>query len=580
MKRVVALAALRRRARARRGRSPRRGRVPRAPDVPPGARAVGRDPRAGGRRDVDRGVAAPLPAARVHRRRDRRARQRPRDRREHPRRERRARRAGRDDRARGAVHRRLHRRRTGGRPRSGRSSAASRPRAAARAARPRSDGPTAFVPGEADRPPRRPARRSSSGATVRAVGAVPGRERACSAPTHAFGFRTEDEPGATLLDAVRVRRSTVGRTVTAVATVAASVPQRLRGPAPAPRALHAGDAMSFEAPGSSCSGSSLVPLAALGYWLLLRRSHALRRAVHEPRGARGGRRPAARLAPPPARRAAPGLARGAVRRVRAADRDGAGAERAGERRARRRRLRLDAGRRREALAARRREAGDALVPRPRARQRSASVSSPSRTSRRSSSRRRSTATLLVAGDRPARPGLRHRDRRCARSRRRARADGDRRDRRGRARRHRSKVLKDEDGPLARVDPAALRRGPDARSPEPRPGRRARADRRHPRLHDRARHRRGHDPRRPARAGAGDPGAARPRDARGDRGVHRRRRRTTPRAPRRSRRSTTGLGSRVGRDRRPREVTAMFVAAGALLLAGAVGAALVGAPRLP
>ena len=42
----------------------------------------------------------------------------------------------------------------------------------------------------------------------------------------------------------------------------------------------------------------------------------------------------------------------------------------------------------------------------------------------------------------------------------------------------------------------------------------------------------------------------------------------------------GLGSRVGREDRPREVTAMFVAAGALLLAGAAGLALLGAPRLP
>jgi Ca-activated chloride channel family protein len=42
----------------------------------------------------------------------------------------------------------------------------------------------------------------------------------------------------------------------------------------------------------------------------------------------------------------------------------------------------------------------------------------------------------------------------------------------------------------------------------------------------------------------------------------------------------GLGSRVGRVDRPKEVTAMFVAAGAMLLAGAVGLALRGAPRLP
>jgi Ca-activated chloride channel family protein len=42
----------------------------------------------------------------------------------------------------------------------------------------------------------------------------------------------------------------------------------------------------------------------------------------------------------------------------------------------------------------------------------------------------------------------------------------------------------------------------------------------------------------------------------------------------------GLGSRVGRRERPREVTSAFVAAGALLLVGAVGAAMVFAPRLP
>ena len=43
---------------------------------------------------------------------------------------------------------------------------------------------------------------------------------------------------------------------------------------------------------------------------------------------------------------------------------------------------------------------------------------------------------------------------------------------------------------------------------------------------------------------------------------------------------SGLGSRVGRQERPREVTSAFVTAGALLLAGAAGAALAGAPRLP
>jgi Ca-activated chloride channel family protein len=42
----------------------------------------------------------------------------------------------------------------------------------------------------------------------------------------------------------------------------------------------------------------------------------------------------------------------------------------------------------------------------------------------------------------------------------------------------------------------------------------------------------------------------------------------------------GLGSRVGRRQRPREVTSAFVAAGALLLVGAAGAAMIFAPRLP
>ncbi len=42
----------------------------------------------------------------------------------------------------------------------------------------------------------------------------------------------------------------------------------------------------------------------------------------------------------------------------------------------------------------------------------------------------------------------------------------------------------------------------------------------------------------------------------------------------------GLGSRVGREDRPREVTYAFLAAGALLLTGAIGLAALGAPRLP
>jgi Ca-activated chloride channel family protein len=43
---------------------------------------------------------------------------------------------------------------------------------------------------------------------------------------------------------------------------------------------------------------------------------------------------------------------------------------------------------------------------------------------------------------------------------------------------------------------------------------------------------------------------------------------------------SSLGSQVGREDRPREVTALFVAAGALLLAGAAGLGLLSAPRLP
>ena len=42
----------------------------------------------------------------------------------------------------------------------------------------------------------------------------------------------------------------------------------------------------------------------------------------------------------------------------------------------------------------------------------------------------------------------------------------------------------------------------------------------------------------------------------------------------------GLGSRVGRRTKPREVTSAFVAAGALLLLGAAGAGMLFAPRLP
>ena len=69
-------------------------------------------------------------------------------------------------------------------------------------------------------------KRLVSGASVRAVGRCPAGTRLLGS-SHAFAFRTEAEPGATLLRAVSVRRTVVGRTVTAVAQVAPSVPQSL-----------------------------------------------------------------------------------------------------------------------------------------------------------------------------------------------------------------------------------------------------------------------------------------------------------------------------------------------------------------
>lgn len=69
-------------------------------------------------------------------------------------------------------------------------------------------------------------KRLLSGATMRVVGRCPAGTRLLGA-THAFAFRTPAEPGTTLLGAVRVRSSTAGRTASAVATVAPSVPQRV-----------------------------------------------------------------------------------------------------------------------------------------------------------------------------------------------------------------------------------------------------------------------------------------------------------------------------------------------------------------
>ena len=70
-------------------------------------------------------------------------------------------------------------------------------------------------------------RRLVSGASVRVVGRCPAGTRLLGSD-HAYAFRTGTEPGETLIDAVRVRRAPAGRSVTAVATVAASVPQALR----------------------------------------------------------------------------------------------------------------------------------------------------------------------------------------------------------------------------------------------------------------------------------------------------------------------------------------------------------------
>jgi len=69
-------------------------------------------------------------------------------------------------------------------------------------------------------------RRLVSGGAVRVVGRCPAGTRLLGAE-HAYAFHTNAEPGATLLTAVRVRRSVSGRSVTAVATVSPLLPQSL-----------------------------------------------------------------------------------------------------------------------------------------------------------------------------------------------------------------------------------------------------------------------------------------------------------------------------------------------------------------
>lgn len=69
-------------------------------------------------------------------------------------------------------------------------------------------------------------KRLVSGATVKVVGGCPAGTRLLGT-SHAYAFRTEAEPGLTLLRAVTVRRVVTGRRVVATATVAAAVPQSL-----------------------------------------------------------------------------------------------------------------------------------------------------------------------------------------------------------------------------------------------------------------------------------------------------------------------------------------------------------------
>lgn len=69
-------------------------------------------------------------------------------------------------------------------------------------------------------------KRLVSGATVKVVGGCPAGTRLLGT-SHAYAFRTDAEPGLTLLRAVTVRRVVAGRRVVATATVAPSVPQSL-----------------------------------------------------------------------------------------------------------------------------------------------------------------------------------------------------------------------------------------------------------------------------------------------------------------------------------------------------------------
>jgi hypothetical protein len=69
-------------------------------------------------------------------------------------------------------------------------------------------------------------KRLVSGGSTRVVGRCPAGSRLLAAD-HAYAFGSPTEPGATLLSAVRIRRTAAGRAVTALARVAASVPRGL-----------------------------------------------------------------------------------------------------------------------------------------------------------------------------------------------------------------------------------------------------------------------------------------------------------------------------------------------------------------
>jgi hypothetical protein len=69
-------------------------------------------------------------------------------------------------------------------------------------------------------------KRLVSGASTRVTGRCPAGARLLGAQ-HAFGFHIADEPGSTLLTAVRTRQSVAAGRVDVVASVQPSVPQRL-----------------------------------------------------------------------------------------------------------------------------------------------------------------------------------------------------------------------------------------------------------------------------------------------------------------------------------------------------------------